>query len=112
MPRICSDRLYEVCRYTSGEVDEKDHICRGVYRNRLAALWGWQFFLEWLQFYPGTAGGTPNRVSASLMATAKHPPVNLTMLAFEPLGEEIRIVLPDAVGAVVHGRLRLFLFGT
>jgi hypothetical protein len=31
------------------------------------------------------------------------------MLAFEPLGEEIRIVLPDAVGAVVHGRVRLFL---
>jgi hypothetical protein len=31
------------------------------------------------------------------------------MLAFEPLGEETRIVLPDAVGAVVHGRVRLFL---
>jgi len=31
------------------------------------------------------------------------------MIAFEPLGEEIRIVLPDAVGAVVHGRVRLFL---
>jgi hypothetical protein len=31
------------------------------------------------------------------------------MLAFEPLGEEIRIVLADAVGAVVHGRVRLFL---
>src|SRR5438132_13950063 len=33
----------------------------------------------------------------------------LAMIAFEPLGEEIRIVLPDAVGAVVHGRVRLFL---
>jgi hypothetical protein len=31
------------------------------------------------------------------------------MIAFEPLGREIRIVLPDAVGAVVHGRVRLFL---
>ena len=31
------------------------------------------------------------------------------MIAFEPLGEEIRIVLPDAVGAVVHARVRLFL---
>ena len=31
------------------------------------------------------------------------------MIAFEPLGKEIRIVLPDAVGAVVHGRVRLFL---
>jgi hypothetical protein len=31
------------------------------------------------------------------------------MIAFEPLGEEIRIVLPDSVGAVVHGRVRLFL---
>jgi hypothetical protein len=31
------------------------------------------------------------------------------MIAFEPLGEEIRIVLPEAVGAVVHGRVRLFL---
>ena len=31
------------------------------------------------------------------------------MIAFEPLGTEIRIVLPDAVGAVVHGRVRLFL---
>ena len=31
------------------------------------------------------------------------------MIVFEPLGEEIRIVLPDAVGAVVHGRVRLFL---
>jgi hypothetical protein len=31
------------------------------------------------------------------------------MIAFEPLGEEIRIVLPDRVGAVVHGRVRLFL---
>jgi hypothetical protein len=33
----------------------------------------------------------------------------LAMIAFEPLGEEIRIVLPDAVGAVVHGRVRLYL---
>jgi hypothetical protein len=31
------------------------------------------------------------------------------MITFEPLGAEIRIVLPDAVGAVVHGRVRLFL---
>jgi len=31
------------------------------------------------------------------------------MIVFEPLGEEIRIILPDAVGAVVHGRVRLFL---
>jgi hypothetical protein len=31
------------------------------------------------------------------------------MILFEPLGEEIRIVLPDGVGAVVHGRVRLFL---
>ncbi len=31
------------------------------------------------------------------------------MIAFEPLGEEARIVIPDAVGAVVHGRVRLFL---
>ena len=31
------------------------------------------------------------------------------MIAFEPLGKELRIVLPDAVGAVVHGRVRLFL---
>src|SRR6478672_4005 len=31
------------------------------------------------------------------------------MIAFEPIGKEIRIVLPDAVGAVVHGRVRLFL---
>jgi hypothetical protein len=31
------------------------------------------------------------------------------MIAFEPLGEELRIVLPDTVGAVVHGRVRLFL---
>jgi hypothetical protein len=31
------------------------------------------------------------------------------MNAFEPLGEEIRIVVPDAVGAVVDGRVRLFL---
>ena len=31
------------------------------------------------------------------------------MIAFEPLGTEIRIVLPYAVGAVVHGRVRLFL---
>jgi len=28
---------------------------------------------------------------------------------FEPLGAETRIVLPDAVGPVVHGRMRLFL---
>src|SRR4029077_19800198 len=31
------------------------------------------------------------------------------MIAFEPLAAEIRIVLPDTVGAVVHGRVRLFL---
>ncbi len=31
------------------------------------------------------------------------------MITFEPLGAEIRIVVPDAVGAVVHGRVRLFL---
>ena len=31
------------------------------------------------------------------------------MIAFEPLGKELRIVLPDTVGAVVHGRVRLFL---
>jgi hypothetical protein len=31
------------------------------------------------------------------------------MIAFEPLAAEIRIVLPDSVGAVVHGRVRLFL---
>ena len=31
------------------------------------------------------------------------------MITFEPLGGEIRIVVPDAVGAVVHGRVRLFL---
>src|SRR5258705_8649621 len=38
------------------------------------------------------------------------PPMDpLTMIAFEPLGTEVRIVLPDAVGAVVHGRVRLFL---
>src|SRR5437016_5266323 len=38
------------------------------------------------------------------------PPLDpLRMIAFEPLGAEIRIVLPDAVRAVVHGRVRLFL---
>jgi hypothetical protein len=31
------------------------------------------------------------------------------MITFEPLGAEIRIVIPAAVGAVVHGRVRLFL---
>ena len=31
------------------------------------------------------------------------------MIAFEPLGAEVRITLPDAVGPVVHGRVRLFL---
>ena len=31
------------------------------------------------------------------------------MIIFEPLGGKIRIVVPDAVGAVVHGRVRLFL---
>jgi hypothetical protein len=31
------------------------------------------------------------------------------MIAFESLGKELRIVLPDTVGAVVHGRVRLFL---
>ena len=37
------------------------------------------------------------------------PPAMSAMIAFEPLGAEIRIVLPDSVGAVVHGRVRLFL---
>jgi hypothetical protein len=31
------------------------------------------------------------------------------MITFEPLGAEIRIVVPDAVGAVVRGRIRLLL---
>ena len=63
-----------------------------------------------MQPYPGSAGGTPNRFWGSL-TTAKRPsPVDpLAMIAFEPIGKEIRIVLPDAVGAVVHGRVRLFL---
>jgi len=45
----------------------------------------------------------------SLTATTKHSPEALAMIVFEPLGEEIRIILPDAVGAVVHGRVRRFL---
>ena len=32
-----------------------------------------------------------------------------TIIAFESLGAEIRIVLPASVGAVVHGRVRRFL---
>jgi hypothetical protein len=35
--------------------------------------------------------------------------VTPAIIAFEPLGAEIRIVLPDSVGALVHGRVRLFL---
>ena len=31
------------------------------------------------------------------------------MISFEPLGAEIRIIVPDIVGAVVRGRIRLFL---
>jgi hypothetical protein len=35
--------------------------------------------------------------------------VTPAMIAFTPLGTEIRIILPAAEGAVVHGRVRLFL---
>jgi hypothetical protein len=34
------------------------------------------------------------------------------MITFEPRVAEIRIVIPTAVGAVVHGRVRLFLSDT
>src|SRR5438094_7454367 len=36
-------------------------------------------------------------------------PVTPAMIAFQPFGEEIRIVLPESAGAVVHGSVRLFL---
>lgn len=34
------------------------------------------------------------------------------MIIFDPLGAETRIVLPDALGPVVHGRVRRFLSET
>ena len=41
--------------------------------------------------------------------TAITPPMAPAIISFEPLGGEMRIVLPDSVGAVVHGRVRHFL---
>ena len=35
----------------------------------------------------------------------------LVMISFEPLGAETRIILPEAVGPIVQGRVRRFLLG-
>jgi len=34
------------------------------------------------------------------------------MISFDPLGAETRIILPDAVGPIVQGRIRRFLLET